>query len=215
MALSLIAALQDSAAVRGPVIMDYPFGRLDTENTAHVVAALPRMARQVILLSFDGEFDRRAALQALGTNLVAEYELGTSHLQEHAYPGPEDHLMADLKNIALTIEATQTATELKQWLGITEQTDPIRLGFAYAIRHHLDLTRDETFVHEAEDYDTGGLDEDGLMAETVQIYYPEPNVMAEPYRAVEILMNKGLRLLGNHWRDGLIGSVSDLVTSDF
>lgn len=74
-ALSLIAALQDSAAVRGPVIMDYPFGRLDTENTAHVVAALPRMARQVILLSFDGEFDRRAALHGLGSHLVAEYEL--------------------------------------------------------------------------------------------------------------------------------------------
>jgi DNA sulfur modification protein DndD len=74
-ALSLIAALQDSAAVRGPVIMDYPFGRLDTDNTARVVAALPRMARQVILLSFDGEFDRHAALQALGSNLVAEYEL--------------------------------------------------------------------------------------------------------------------------------------------
>jgi DNA sulfur modification protein DndD len=74
-ALSLIAALQDSAAVRGPVIMDYPFGRLDTDNTAHVVAALPRMARQVVLLSFDGEFDRRAALTALGSNLVAEFEL--------------------------------------------------------------------------------------------------------------------------------------------
>ncbi|MFB6980733.1 AAA family ATPase [Streptomyces scopuliridis] len=74
-ALSLIAALQDSAAVRGPVIMDYPFGRLDTDNTAHVVAGLPRMARQVILLSFDGEFDRPAALQALGSNLAAEYEL--------------------------------------------------------------------------------------------------------------------------------------------
>lgn len=74
-ALSLIAALQDSAAVRGPVVMDYPFGRLDADNTAHVVAALPRMARQVILLSFDGEFDRGAALHALGGNLVAEYEL--------------------------------------------------------------------------------------------------------------------------------------------
>lgn len=74
-ALSLIAALQDSASVRGPVIMDYPFGRLDTENTSRVVAALPRMARQVVLLSFDGEFDRHAALQALGNNLVAEYEL--------------------------------------------------------------------------------------------------------------------------------------------
>jgi DNA sulfur modification protein DndD len=74
-ALSLIAALQDSAAVRGPVIMDYPFGRLDSSNTAHVVAALPRMARQAILLSFDGEFDRGEALRALGTNLIAEYEL--------------------------------------------------------------------------------------------------------------------------------------------
>ncbi|BCJ69667.1 AAA family ATPase [Polymorphospora rubra] len=74
-ALSLIAALQDSAAVRGPVVMDYPFGRLDATNTARVVAALPRMARQVILLSFDGEFDRTEALRALGSNLVAEYEL--------------------------------------------------------------------------------------------------------------------------------------------
>lgn len=74
-ALSLIAALQDSAAVRGPVVMDYPFGRLDTDNTARVVAALPRMARQVVLLSFDGEFDRSEALKALGPNLVAEYEL--------------------------------------------------------------------------------------------------------------------------------------------
>jgi DNA sulfur modification protein DndD len=74
-ALSLIAALQDSAAVRGPVIMDYPFGRLDPENTGRVVAALPRMARQVVLLSFDGEFDRQVAVQALGGHLVAEYEL--------------------------------------------------------------------------------------------------------------------------------------------
>ncbi|WP_449385513.1 AAA family ATPase [Cellulomonas soli] len=74
-ALSLIAALQDSAAVRGPVIMDYPFGRLDASNTARVVAALPRMARQVVLLSFDGEFDRDVALAALGPDLVAEYAL--------------------------------------------------------------------------------------------------------------------------------------------
>lgn len=80
-ALSLIAALQDSAAVRGPVIMDYPFGRLDPENTGRVVAALPRMARQVVLLSFDGEFDRQVAVQALGGHLVAEYELARVSLK--------------------------------------------------------------------------------------------------------------------------------------
>lgn len=123
--------------------------------------------------------------------------------------------MADLKNIALTIEATQTASDLKQWLGIAEQMDLIRLGFAYAIRHHVALTRDDTFgTRGGSNYDTGGLDEDGLMAETVKIYYPEPVVATEPYRAVETLMNKGLWLLGEHRQQGLIGSVGDLVTAD-
>ncbi|MDQ0093063.1 AAA family ATPase [Paeniglutamicibacter psychrophenolicus] len=74
-ALSLIAALQDSAAVRGPVIMDSPFGRLDSDHTAHVVAALPKMARQVVLLAFEGEFDRQEAVDALGANLISEYSL--------------------------------------------------------------------------------------------------------------------------------------------
>lgn len=122
--------------------------------------------------------------------------------------------MADLKNIALTIEATQTATDLRQWLGIGEQMDLIRLGFAYAIRQELDLRRDDSFgTRGGSNYDTGGLDQDGMMAETVRIYYPEPDVIAEPYRAVETLMNKGVRLLGEHWQQGIIGSVGDLVGS--
>lgn len=74
-ALSLIAALQDSAAVRGPVIMDSPFGRLDSDHTANVVAALPKMARQVVLLAFESEFDRQEAVNALGTNLISEFSL--------------------------------------------------------------------------------------------------------------------------------------------
>ena len=120
--------------------------------------------------------------------------------------------MADLKNIALTIETAQTATDLKQWLGIAEQMDLIRLGFAYAITHRLDLHRDDTFgTRGGSNYDTGGLDEDGLMAETVKIYYAKSEVVSEPYRAVETLMNKGLRHLGEHWQQGLIGSVGDLV----
>jgi hypothetical protein len=123
--------------------------------------------------------------------------------------------MADLKNIALTIETTQTATDLKQRLGITEQMDVIRIGFAYAVTHELDLRRDESFgTRGGSNYDTGGLDPDGLMAETVHIYYPDPDVATEPYRAVETLMNKGLRLLGEHWQQGVIGSVGDLVGTE-
>jgi hypothetical protein len=123
--------------------------------------------------------------------------------------------MADLRNISLTIEATQTATDLKKALGIAEQMDLIRLGFAYAVRQSIDLSRDDGFgTRGGSNYDTGGLDEDGLMAGTVMLYYPEPDVIAEPYRAVETLMNKGLRLLGEHWQQGHIGSISDLVATD-
>ncbi|MFJ6820549.1 hypothetical protein ACIQRJ_09035 [Streptomyces niveus] len=121
--------------------------------------------------------------------------------------------MADLKNIALTIEATQAAADLIHWLGISEKTqlaDRVRLGFAYAIENQVDLTR-APGTRGGSNYDTGGLDPDGLMAETVKIYYPEPEVIAEPYRAVEILMNKGLLLLSEHWSAGDIGSMGDLV----
>ncbi|OKK08000.1 hypothetical protein AMK26_02850 [Streptomyces sp. CB03234] len=121
--------------------------------------------------------------------------------------------MADLKNIALTIEATQAAADLIHWLGISEKTqlaDRVRLGFAYAIENQVDLTR-APGTRGGSNYDTGGLDPDGLMAETVKIYYPEPEVIAEPYRAVEILMNKGLLLLSEHWSAGDVGSMGDLV----
>ncbi len=121
--------------------------------------------------------------------------------------------MADLKNIALTIEATQAAADLIHWLGISDKTelsDRVRLGFAYAIENQVDLTR-HPGTRGGSNYDTGGLDHDGLMAETAKIYYPEPDVIAEPYRAVEILMNKGLLLLGEHWSAGDIGSIGDLV----
>ncbi|MGW7065970.1 hypothetical protein ACWGII_06170 [Streptomyces sp. NPDC054855] len=121
--------------------------------------------------------------------------------------------MSDLKNISLTIEASQAASDLIHWLGISEKTqlaDRVRLGFAYAIENQVDLDR-SAGTRGGSNYDTGGLDPDGLMAETVKIYYPEPAVIAEPYRAVEILMNKGLLLLSEHWSTGEIGSMGDLV----
>ncbi|MGC4819081.1 hypothetical protein [Micromonospora sp. DT63] len=121
--------------------------------------------------------------------------------------------MADLKNIALTVEATQILNELRQSLGITEQMDLIRLGFAYAVQEGADLTRDPG-TRGGSNYDSPGLDNEGLMAETVKIYYSVTEVREEPYRAVEALMNKGLRLLKEHLRDGVIGTLGDLVERD-
>lgn len=74
-ALSLIAALQRSSPVQGPIVMDSPFGRLDDVHTRNVVAALPQIADQVVLLAFAGEFDRDSAVDALGGALAAEYTL--------------------------------------------------------------------------------------------------------------------------------------------
>ncbi|TFD01399.1 hypothetical protein E3T25_11365 [Cryobacterium sandaracinum] len=120
--------------------------------------------------------------------------------------------MADLKNIALTIEASQAVVELKTALGVGDQMDLIKVGFAFAIVHNADLDRGNDFgTRGGSNYDTGGLDSDGLMEKTVLLFYKESDHHSEPYRAVETLMNKGLRLLQTQVKAGIIGSLSDFA----
>lgn len=74
-ALALMGALQANAPLRGPIVMDTPFGRLDPQHTANVVKTLPSMAEQVILLVQEGEIDRATVRELLGGHLKKEYEL--------------------------------------------------------------------------------------------------------------------------------------------
>lgn len=74
-ALALMGALQANAPLRGPIVMDTPFGRLDPKHTANVVTTLPRMAEQVVLLVQEGEIDRGAVREILGAHLRKEYQL--------------------------------------------------------------------------------------------------------------------------------------------
>jgi DNA sulfur modification protein DndD len=74
-ALALMGALQQNAPLRGPIVMDSPFGRLDDGHTSNVVSGLHQMADQVILLVYEAEVGRRRARELLGSSLVAEYEL--------------------------------------------------------------------------------------------------------------------------------------------
>lgn len=75
-ALALTAALHRNAPLRGPVIMDSPFMRLDGTHKNRVLAALPTMSDQVILLVYSQEIvDWPEARRALGSNLLAEYHL--------------------------------------------------------------------------------------------------------------------------------------------
>jgi hypothetical protein len=55
--------------------MDSPFGRLDENHTANVIATLPKMAEQVVLLVYKAEVGRTRMRELLGKRLVREYEL--------------------------------------------------------------------------------------------------------------------------------------------
>jgi len=74
-ALALMGALQQNAPLRGPIVMDSPFGRLDDGHTSNVLRGLHRMADQVVLLVYEAEVGRERARALLGGRLVVEYEL--------------------------------------------------------------------------------------------------------------------------------------------
>jgi DNA sulfur modification protein DndD len=74
-ALSLMGALQNNAPLRGPIIIDSPFGRLDRGHTRNIVRALPGMARQVVLLAYEGELPPDIAREELKGSLRAEWRL--------------------------------------------------------------------------------------------------------------------------------------------
>jgi DNA sulfur modification protein DndD len=74
-ALSLVGALQNNAPLRGPIIVDSPFGRLDATHTDKTVAALPSMAKQVVLLVYEDELAPARARTGLKGHLKAEWTL--------------------------------------------------------------------------------------------------------------------------------------------
>lgn len=74
-ALSLVAALQNNAPLRGPIFIDSPFGRLDGGHRNNVVSALPDMADQVVLLVYEDELPAAEARSMLKEQLRAEWVL--------------------------------------------------------------------------------------------------------------------------------------------
>lgn len=74
-ALALMGALQKNAPLRGPIVMDSPFGRLDETHTANVVRTLPEMAQQVVLLVYESEVGQGRMRELLGSALIREYKL--------------------------------------------------------------------------------------------------------------------------------------------
>ncbi len=75
-AFSLIGALNALAVKRGPLIIDTPFGRLDSGHRRGILESLPRIADQVVLLVHDGEVGRDSNdLAPLRKSIAREYEI--------------------------------------------------------------------------------------------------------------------------------------------
>lgn len=74
-ALALMGALQNNAPLKGPIIMDSPFGRLDGGHVRNVVETLPSLADQVVLLVYRDELDPEMARDVLKGSLRKEYSM--------------------------------------------------------------------------------------------------------------------------------------------
>ena len=74
-ALALIAALNRSAVREGPIVMDTPFGRLDTVHRKNILRFIPTMGSQVVLMVQSGEFDVNRDLRHLDGKIGRQYRL--------------------------------------------------------------------------------------------------------------------------------------------
>ena len=74
-ALCLMGALQNNAPLRGPIVIDSPFGRLDRGHTRNIVRNLPTMAKQVVLLVYEDELPPDMARDELKSKLRGEWRL--------------------------------------------------------------------------------------------------------------------------------------------
>ncbi len=74
-AFALIGALHKNAPFDGPIIMDSPFYRLDSINTASMVKALPLISNQVLMLPYPGEINQASTRSDIGQHIIQELEI--------------------------------------------------------------------------------------------------------------------------------------------
>ena len=74
-AISLIAALHKNAPISGPIVMDSTFQRIDPRHKSNILASLPTLGRQVIVLAYPEEIQDTVARNVLKGKLRKEVTL--------------------------------------------------------------------------------------------------------------------------------------------
>jgi DNA sulfur modification protein DndD len=71
----LIAGLSQAGRSSGPVIMDTPFGRLDTKHRKNILKYLPTSATQLVMFVHDGEIRGSEDLEVIASRIGGQYEI--------------------------------------------------------------------------------------------------------------------------------------------
>lgn len=74
-ALSLIDGLSKASRSKGPIVMDTPFGRLDTKHRKNILKFLPNSANQLVLFVHDGEIRGDDDLMPIISRIYARYKI--------------------------------------------------------------------------------------------------------------------------------------------
>ena len=82
-ALSLLQGLKETTEIKGPLVIDTPFGRVDDSNRKRIAECMRDMSEQVILLVHDGEVAPNSSLeQAMAPYVGAWYSINKDKSNE-------------------------------------------------------------------------------------------------------------------------------------
>jgi hypothetical protein len=168
-ALCLMGALQNNAPLRGPIVIDSPFGRLDRGHTRNIVRALPTMTKQIVLLVYEDELPPDLVRTELKSKLRSEWHL-------------ERRSARHTSLLAALVSSGRFGSEL----------DAAKFAMAYAIKSEVHSGSTEGAETT---WNVGSVDPDGSLRSLLEALYP---TVSEPYRLLEHLMNEGIKVLSSN-----------------
>lgn len=120
--------------------------------------------------------------------------------------------MADARNIRLNGRSSDAVTIVQNRFQLEHMSDAARLGIAYALVRDLPVTAESTSGPARHNFNVATIDNEGVLVDLLRIMRPEDSqIREEPYKAIEALMNEGIRALDSAITAGKLNDLADLI----
>lgn len=118
----------------------------------------------------------------------------------------------DLINIRLSSSATSIAETLKENFYFPDAISVCRFAFSYAIVNYSSLANpaelDDQYPSDGSNYNTGTVNQDGIMTQLISYYYPECDT---PFRYIRAFIILGLEKINEKLAHKEIQSILELL----